>query len=92
MKRKRVFATLKVLGTVLEQLSEEIPDELKRVMESDSASTEDLIAYNIIPIDATTSTNAIVFFPEVLELSLFKTFFFSFFPFCDGILPVRTYC
>lgn len=45
-------------------------------MESDSASTEDLIAYNIIPIDATTSTNAIVFFPEVLELSLFKTFFF----------------
>ncbi|AES63076.2 callose synthase-like protein [Medicago truncatula] len=65
VKRKRVFATLKVLGTVLEQLSEEIPDELKRVMESDSASTEDLIAYNIIPIDATTSTNAIVFFPEV---------------------------
>ncbi|KAL5069020.1 hypothetical protein RYX36_019907 [Vicia faba] len=65
VKRKRVFATLKVLGTVLEQLSEEIPDELKRVMESDSASTEDLIAYNIIPIDAASSTNAIAFFPEV---------------------------
>ncbi|GAU12085.1 hypothetical protein TSUD_00510 [Trifolium subterraneum] len=65
VKRKRVFATLKVLGTVLEQLTEEIPDELKRVMESDSASTEDLIAYNIIPIDAASSTNAIVFFPEV---------------------------
>ncbi|WJX15530.1 Callose synthase 9 [Trifolium repens] len=65
VKRKRVFATLKVLGTVLEQLAEEIPDELKRVMESDSASTEDLIAYNIIPIDAASSTNAIVFFPEV---------------------------
>jgi len=64
--------------------------QLKRVMESDSASTEDLIAYNIIPIDATTSTNAVVFFPEVIELSFFKTFFF--FPFCDGILPVRTYC
>ncbi|WJX21768.1 Callose synthase 9 [Trifolium repens] len=65
VKRKRVFATLKVLGTVLEQLAEEIPVELKRVMESDSASTEDLIAYNIIPIDAASSTNAIVFFPEV---------------------------
>jgi len=65
--------------------------QLKRVMESDSASTEDLIAYNIIPIDATTSTNAVVFFPEVLELSLFKTLFFSF-PFCDGVLPVRAYC
>ncbi|CAJ2631143.1 unnamed protein product [Trifolium pratense] len=65
VKRKRVFATLKVLGTVLEQLTEEIPDELKRVMESDSASTEDLIAYNIIPIDAASSTNAIIFFPEV---------------------------
>ncbi|PNX94598.1 callose synthase-like protein, partial [Trifolium pratense] len=29
---------------------------LKRVIESDSTSTEDLIAYNIIPIDATSST------------------------------------
>ncbi|TKY50586.1 Callose synthase 9 [Spatholobus suberectus] len=65
VKRKRVFATLKVLGTVLEQLSEEIPDELKRVMDSDSALTEDLIAYNIIPLDASSSTNAIVSFPEV---------------------------
>ncbi|XP_020235310.1 callose synthase 9 [Cajanus cajan] len=65
VKRKRVFATLKVLGTVLEQLSEEIPDELKQVMDSDSAYTEDLIAYNIIPLDASSSTNAIVSFPEV---------------------------
>ncbi|KAL4289406.1 hypothetical protein AHAS_Ahas19G0383000 [Arachis hypogaea] len=65
VKRKRVFATLKVLGTVLEQLTQEIPDELKRVMESDSALTEDLIAYNIIPLDAASSTNAIVSFPEV---------------------------
>ncbi|XP_045810686.1 callose synthase 9-like [Trifolium pratense] len=63
VKRKRGFATLKVLGTVLKQLSEEIPYE--RVIESDSTSTEDLITYNIIPIDATSSTNAIVFFPEV---------------------------
>lgn len=28
VKRKRVFATLKALGTVLEQLSQEIPDEV----------------------------------------------------------------
>ncbi|GJT42861.1 callose synthase 9 [Tanacetum coccineum] len=74
VKRKRVFATLKVLGTVLEQLSNEfspeeakglIPDELKRVIESDAAMTEDLIAYNIIPLDAPAMTNAITLFPEV---------------------------
>ncbi|XP_061343058.1 callose synthase 9 [Gastrolobium bilobum] len=65
VKRKRVFATLKVLGTVLEQLTKEIPDELKRVMDSDSAMTEDLIAYNIIPLDSSSSTNAIISFPEV---------------------------
>lgn len=28
MKRKRVFATLRVLGIVLEQLTEEIPEEV----------------------------------------------------------------
>lgn len=74
VKRKRVFATLKVLGTVLEELTKEvspedaeslIPDELKRVMESDAAMTEDLIAYNIIPLDSPTTTNAIVSLPEV---------------------------
>ncbi|KAF5735736.1 hypothetical protein HS088_TW15G01252 [Tripterygium wilfordii] len=65
VKRKRVFATLKVLGTVLEQLTKEIPDELKRVIESDAAMTEDLIAYNIIPLDAPSITNAIGSFPEV---------------------------
>ncbi|KDP44403.1 hypothetical protein JCGZ_19418 [Jatropha curcas] len=65
VKRKRVFATLRVLGSVLEQLTKEIPEELKRVIESDAAMTEDLIAYNIIPLDAPTITNAIVNFPEV---------------------------
>ncbi|KAG5517650.1 hypothetical protein RHGRI_038144 [Rhododendron griersonianum] len=74
VKRKRVFATLKVLGTVLEELTKEvspedaeslIPDELKRVMESDAAMTEDLIGYNIIPLDTPTTTNAIVSLPEV---------------------------
>ncbi|KAH1108877.1 hypothetical protein J1N35_012645 [Gossypium stocksii] len=67
LKRKRVFGTLRVLGMVLEQLTEEIPVELKRVIDSDAAMTEDLIAYNIIPfpLDAPTITNAIVSFPEV---------------------------
>ncbi|PPS05444.1 hypothetical protein GOBAR_AA15234 [Gossypium barbadense] len=42
-------------------------EQLKRVIESDAAMTEDLIAYNIIPfpLDAPTITNAIVSFPEV---------------------------
>ncbi|XP_022729546.1 callose synthase 9 isoform X3 [Durio zibethinus] len=65
LKRKKVFGTLRVLGMVLEQLIEEIPEELKRVIDSDAAMTEDLIAYNIIPLDAPTITNAIVSFAEV---------------------------
>ncbi|KAJ4724122.1 Callose synthase-like protein [Melia azedarach] len=65
VKRKRVFATLKVVGMVLEQLSQEIPEELKQVIDADAAMTEDLIAYNIIPLDAPTITNAIVSFSEV---------------------------
>ncbi|XP_010257473.1 PREDICTED: callose synthase 9 [Nelumbo nucifera] len=74
LKRKKVFATLKVLGTVLEELTKEvspedaerlIPEELKRVMKSDAAMTEDLIAYNIIPLDVPTMTNAVVSLPEV---------------------------
>lgn len=35
------------------------------MMESDAAMTEDLIAYNIIPLDGPTLTNAIVGLPEV---------------------------
>ncbi|XP_051120821.1 callose synthase 9 [Andrographis paniculata] len=74
VKRKRVLATLKVLGHVLEQLTKEvsaeeaerlIPEEMKRVMESDAAMTEDLIPYNIIPLDAPAVTNPLVSFPEV---------------------------
>lgn len=65
VKRKRVFGTLKVLGMVLEQLTKEIPEELKQVIESDAAMTEDLIAYNIIPLDAPTVSSAILSFPEV---------------------------
>uniref|UniRef100_A0AAU6MUB7 1,3-beta-glucan synthase n=1 Tax=Paeonia lactiflora TaxID=35924 RepID=A0AAU6MUB7_PAELC len=74
VKRKQIFATLKVIGTVLEQMTQDIspedaerliPEELKRVMESDAAMTEDMIAYNIIPLDAPTITNVIVSLPEV---------------------------
>ncbi|URE06588.1 hypothetical protein MUK42_21586 [Musa troglodytarum] len=69
VKRKKVFATLRVLGTVLEDLTREIaPDdaakiiseEMKRVMEKDAAMTEDIIAYNIIPLDVPSIANVIV--------------------------------
>jgi len=43
VKRKRVFATLKVLGTVLEQLSEEIPDEVVFML----SGTLNIINYHI---------------------------------------------
>ncbi|WZY96179.1 hypothetical protein YC2023_068508 [Brassica napus] len=65
LRRKRVFATLKVLGNVLEQVAKEIPDELKHVIDSDAAMSEDTIAYNIIPLDAPVTTNATTSFPEV---------------------------
>lgn len=53
--------------------------QLKRVMESDSALTEDLIAYNIIPLDAASSTNAIVSFPEVFEFLFLRSQIFAIF-------------
>ncbi|XAR54565.1 1,3-beta-glucan synthase, partial [Bertholletia excelsa] len=96
VKRKRVFATLKVLGTVLEELTKEvspedaerlIPEELKRVMESDAALTEDLIAYNIIPLDAPTIANAIVSFPEV-RASISALKYFRGLPKLPGDFPI----
>ncbi|PWA86760.1 glucan synthase-like 10 [Artemisia annua] len=96
VKRKRVFATLKVLGTVLEQLSQEfspdeaealIPDELKRVIESDKAMTEDLIAYNIIPLDAPAMTNAITLFPEV-RAAVASLKYFRGLPKLPGTFPI----
>lgn len=36
------------------------------MMESDAAMTKDLIAYNIIPLDAPTGANAILSFAEVI--------------------------
>lgn len=41
--------------------------QMKRVMQKDAARTEDVVPYNIIPLDSLTSTtNAIVNFPEVI--------------------------
>jgi len=40
---------------------------MKKVMQKDAARTEDVVPYNIIPLDALSSTtNAIVTFPEVI--------------------------
>lgn len=50
--------------------------QMKRVMESDAAMTEDLIAYNIIPMDAQTITNAIVSLGEVITSVTFALLFF----------------
>lgn len=74
LKMKRVYATLKVLGEVVEALTREvapegadnlIPEELKKVMESDAAMTEGAVTYNIVPLDAPVMANAITSFPEV---------------------------
>ncbi|OEL22651.1 Callose synthase 9 [Dichanthelium oligosanthes] len=75
LKRKKVLATLKVLWSVIEDLTKEISpedakklisEEMKKVMQKDAARTEDVVPYNIIPLDALSSTtNAIVTFPEV---------------------------
>uniref|UniRef100_A0A0D9VNS3 1,3-beta-glucan synthase n=1 Tax=Leersia perrieri TaxID=77586 RepID=A0A0D9VNS3_9ORYZ len=74
LKRKKILATLKVLWSVIEEITREIsPDdadkliseEMKRVMQKDAEMTEDVVAYNIIPLDALSTTNAIVNFPEV---------------------------
>ncbi|KAK1327162.1 Callose synthase 9 [Acorus calamus] len=74
VKRKRILATLKVLGTVVEELTKEVSpedaqmlmsEEWKRVTGSDAAMCEDVIAYNIIPLDAPSTTNVIASFPEV---------------------------
>ena len=45
--------------------------QMKRLMESDAAMTEDLIAYNIIPLDAPSMTNAIGSLVEVFQTTIF---------------------
>ncbi|EMS56501.1 Callose synthase 9 [Triticum urartu] len=74
LKRKKVLATLKVLWSVIEDITKEISpedaanlisEEMKKVMQKDAARTEDVVAYNIIPLDSLSTTNLIVTFPEV---------------------------
>nr|CAB3502210.1 unnamed protein product [Digitaria exilis] len=75
LKRKKVLATLKVLWSVIEDMTKDISpedaknlisEEMKKVMQKDAERTEDVVPYNIIPLDALSSTtNAIVTFPEV---------------------------
>ncbi|KAH0891020.1 LOW QUALITY PROTEIN: hypothetical protein HID58_053449, partial [Brassica napus] len=42
-----------------------VRQQLKQLIDSDAAISEDTIAYNIIPLDAHVTTNAITAFPEV---------------------------
>ncbi|EEC74403.1 hypothetical protein OsI_09759 [Oryza sativa Indica Group] len=68
LKRKKVLATLKVLWSAgSSTFSRMFCYQLimKRVMQKDAERTEDVVAYNIIPLDALSTTNDIVNFPEV---------------------------
>jgi len=74
LRRKKVFATLKVLAGVLAKLTEEIPpdggeklisDEVENMMKLDAEMTEDVVAYNIVPLDSPSDANKIAFLPEV---------------------------
>ena len=44
--------------------------QLKRMIKSDAAMTEDLVSYNIIPLDAPTIGNVITSFGEVSSFIL----------------------
>lgn len=74
LRRKKVFATLKILARVLAKLTEEIsPDggeklisnEVENMMKLDAEMTEDVVAYNIVPLDSPSDANKIAFLPEV---------------------------
>ncbi|KMZ65956.1 1,3-beta-glucan synthase [Zostera marina] len=74
LRRKKVFATLKVLARVLAKLTEEISpdggeklisDEVENMMKLDAEMTEDVVAYNIVPLDSSSDANKIAFLPEV---------------------------
>lgn len=59
-------------------------------MESDAAMTDDLIAYNIIPLDAPSITNTIVTFPEVIEVQPFIYLFIFIYWYCHASLNWNT--
>ncbi|PKA45890.1 Callose synthase 9 [Apostasia shenzhenica] len=96
VKRKKVFATLKVLGNVVEELTRDIsPEEaeglisaeMKRVMQSDAAMTED-VPYNIIPLDAPSITNVITSFSEVKAAVSSLMFYRGLPKLPDDVVPV----
>ncbi|KAG0453842.1 hypothetical protein HPP92_025146 [Vanilla planifolia] len=71
---KKVYSTLRALIDVLELLAEinvtdvtsrRILEEVKRIKKSDATLGGDLTAYNIVPLDAPSVTNAVGYFPEV---------------------------
>ncbi|XP_021307423.1 callose synthase 10 [Sorghum bicolor] len=72
---KKVFATLRALLDVLENLVGQSPtdrlhrqilEEIKKIKRSDAALRGELMPYNIVPLDAPSSVaNIIGFFPEV---------------------------
>nr|XP_043615272.1 callose synthase 10 isoform X2 [Erigeron canadensis] len=71
---KKVLTTLRALVEVMEALSKDIPpdgvgrliiEEVKRLKKVDKGLSEDLIPYNIVPLEAPSLTNAIGFYPEV---------------------------
>lgn len=76
MKMKKVFATLRALLDVLENLVGQSPtdrlhrqilEEIKRIKRSDAALRGELMPYNIVPLDTSSSVaNIFGFFPEVI--------------------------
>lgn len=65
------------------------------MMEKDAEMTEDVVAYNIIPIDCPTTTNDIVSFSEVNTILSCTTinintifFFLSYLPICFHFLLI----
>lgn len=74
LKSRKVYATLRVLKVVVDALAEEappeevnqlIPEEMKKVMESDAAKISEFKSYNILPLDSPGISDAIFFSEEI---------------------------
>ncbi|GJN34266.1 hypothetical protein PR202_gb22915 [Eleusine coracana subsp. coracana] len=75
MEMRKVYATLRALLDVLEnlvgpsptdRLGRQVLEEIKKIKRSDAALRGELMPYNIVPLDAPSSVaNIIGFFPEV---------------------------
>lgn len=66
-------------------------NQMKRVMQADAAMSEDVVPYNIIPLDAPSITNVITSFSEVplVTLLIFFCFFFGPYLHCDPIFRLE---